>query len=91
MVCGSPPFPVQNLEDGSALFLGFGAAYADNKYLQKQFDELDRDVNGLISHDEVQSQPSLVRFMNLYNQDSFWEADVNKDGVLDREELLDCW
>jgi acyl-CoA-binding protein len=48
---------------------------------------LDRDVNGLISHDEVQSQPSLVRLMNLYYQDSFLEADVNKDGVLDREEL----
>lgn len=70
-----------------SVVLGFGAAYADNKYLQKQFDQLDRDVNGLISHAEVQSQPSLVRFMNLYYQDSFLEADVNQDGVLDREEL----
>jgi Ca2+-binding EF-hand superfamily protein len=70
-----------------SIVLDFGVAYADNKHLQKQFDELDRDVNGFISHDEVQSQSVLVRSMNLYYQDSFLEADYNKDGVLDREEL----
>lgn len=71
-----------------SIVLNFGIAYADDKKIQNQFDELDRDDNGFISRDEVQSQPNLVRFMNLYHQYSFMEADYNNDGVLDREELF---
>lgn len=71
-----------------SVVLNFSVAYADNKKVQNQFDELDRDDSGFISRDEVQSQPTLVRFMNLYYQDSFLEADYNKDGMLDREELF---
>ena len=70
-----------------SIVLNFGVAYADNKLIQKQFSELDKDLSGFITQDEVQSQPDLIRSMNLYYQDSFLEADVNKDGVLDLEEL----
>lgn len=70
-----------------SIVLNFGVAYADNKLIQKQFNDLDRDLSGFISHDEVQSQPNLIRFMNLYYQDSFLQADINEDGVLDLEEL----
>jgi Ca2+-binding EF-hand superfamily protein len=71
-----------------SIVLNFGVAYADNKLIQKQFNELDRDLSGFISQDEVQSQPNLVRFMNLYYQDSFLMADINQDGVLDLDELF---
>lgn len=70
-----------------SIVLNFGVAYADNKLIQKQFNDLDRDLSGFISNDEVQSQPNLIRFMNLYYQDSFLQADINEDGVLDLEEL----
>lgn len=70
-----------------SIVLNFGVAYADNKLIQKQFNDLDRDLSGFISNDEVQSQPNLTRFMNLYYQDSFLQADINEDGVLDLEEL----
>jgi len=70
-----------------SIVLNFGVAYADNKLIQKQFSELDKDLSGFITQDEVQSQPEVIHFMNLYYQDSFLEADVNKDGTLDLEEL----
>ena len=70
-----------------SIVLNFGVAYAGNKLVQKQFSDLDKDLSGFITQDEVQSQPDLIRSMNLYYQDSFLEADINEDGVLDLEEL----
>ena len=70
-----------------SIVLNFGVAYADNPLVQHQFSQLDKDLSGFITQDEVQSQPDLIRSMNLYYQDSFLEADVNKDGVLDLKEL----
>lgn len=70
-----------------SIVLNFGVAYADNPLVQSQFSQLDKDLSGFITQDEVQSRPDLIRSMNLYYQDSFLQADVNKDGVLDLEEL----
>ena len=70
-----------------SIVLNFGVAYADNQLVQHQFRQLDKDLSGFITQDEVQSHPDLIRSMNLYYQDSFLEADVNKDGALNLEEL----
>jgi Ca2+-binding EF-hand superfamily protein len=70
-----------------SIVLNFGVAYADNELVQNQFSELDKDLSGFITQDEVQSQPDVIRSMNLYYQDSFVLADINQDGVLDLEEL----
>ena len=72
----------------TSILLGSGVAFADNKQSLEQFDKLDRDGNGLITRDEVKSQPVIIRFMNLYYKDSFSQADINRDGVLDRDELV---
>lgn len=61
---------------------------ADNSLLDKQFNDLDKDGDGVISRHEVQSQQRYVRFMNLYYSNSFSQADVNSDGILDREEFF---
>jgi Ca2+-binding EF-hand superfamily protein len=37
-----------------SIVLNFGVAYADNKLIQKQFSELDKDLSGFITQDEVQ-------------------------------------
>lgn len=61
---------------------------AENRYLNKQFNDLDKDGDGVISRHEVQSQQRYVRFMNLYYSNSFSQADVNKDGILDKDEFI---
>ena len=70
-----------------SIVLNFGVAYADNQVIQNQFIQLDKDLSGFITQDEVRSQPDLIRSMNLYYQDSFLMADINQDGALDLEEL----
>ena len=69
-------------------FSAFGQVFADVKLLQKQFGQLDSNNDGLLSHVEVQAQPEVIRYMHLYFKDSFMNADINEDGVINNEEFL---
>lgn len=73
-----------------ALVAGFstGDAYAASETLAERFNELDRNRDSLLTPDEIQSRPALVRFTNLYYRDSFRWADANKDGLINFEEFI---
>ncbi len=64
-----------------------GNAHAAASTLADQFNTLDRDRDGSLTAKEIQAQPELVRFTNLYYRDSFRWADLNRDGQIDYEEF----
>ena len=64
-----------------------GTTYAGDRTPHEQFIALDRNADGVLTRNEVRSRPTLIRFMQLYNQGSFSLADVNNDGVLNLEEF----
>lgn len=67
---------------------GSNAAYAGNQIFQSQFKKLDTNTDGVLTQQEIQAQPTLVRFTNFFYQDSFLLADINKDGFIDIEEFI---
>lgn len=67
--------------------LGIGISVAESESIQHQFMQLDADSNGVITGDEVSAKPEVTRYMHLHYDGSFSNADVNKDGVLDRAEF----
>jgi len=52
------------------------------------FVKIDTNGDGVLTYNEVSSQPDIVRFTNLYYRDSFYLADINSDGVLNIQEYL---
>ena len=67
--------------------LGTGISTAESETIQHQFMQLDADSNGVITGNEVTAKPEVTRYMHLHYDGSFSNADVNKDGVIDRAEF----
>jgi Ca2+-binding EF-hand superfamily protein len=67
--------------------LGIGISMAESESIQHQFMQLDADSNGVITDNEVNAKPEVIRYMHLHYDGSFSTADVNKDGVIDRAEF----
>ena len=70
------------------IILSSGVANADNNLLREKFKELDRNHDSLLTQQEIQAQPVLIRFTNFYPPGSFISADINKDGVINIEEFI---
>ena len=70
------------------LVSGISSVYADIDELRAQFGKLDINTDGVITKEELQAQPELIRFTNLFNQRSFLLADINKDGLIDVREYI---
>ena len=68
----------------SIMLLSSNIAFANID--KNRFANLDKNRDGVLSKHEVESQPEVIRFTNLFGNDSFRLADINKDGLLDFEE-----
>ena len=71
-----------------AVLLSSSPVYAENKLHQDQFNKLDTNSDGMLTQNEIQAQPVLIRLTNFYYQYSFISADVNKDGQISLDEFL---
>ena len=67
---------------------GIGHVLADIDVLKQEFMKLDINTDGVITKDEFQAQPELVRTTNFFSQGSFILADINEDGVIDVKEYV---
>ena len=64
-----------------------GIAFADNDKLREQFNKLDNNNDGILTHAELKAKPELVRYSNFYSKNSFYIADINNDNQIDFREF----